>query len=281
MPSRRELRNAHLRAYLTRGWVKGGGVALAVLALAGLVALAAGAGGLGGPALIAALGLAVIALWLGWHFAGAAADHDWMSAWGARHGLGLVADPGDPPGATPLLRAGDRRELANAVVGPVAGDPRGMVCHYTYWEKQRNSNGQTSETSTEHTLLVLDLPASAGVLRFLTATPRGFTGGLFDRISSALTSSRVVELESVELHGAFRICVDDGQDDLPVRRLFTPAFMVWLTGLDGSDLRFELEDGCLVVAIPDHCFDADRLDWLLAAGSEIARRVAAVPLERP
>jgi hypothetical protein len=204
-----------------------------------------------------------------------------MSAWGARHGLELVGDPGEPPGATPLLREGDRRELANAVAGPIAGDPRGMVCHYTYWEEQRNSNGQKSERSTEHTLLILDLPASAGVLRFLTCAPRGFTGGLFDRISSALTRSRVVELESVELHGAFRICVADGQDDMAVRRLFTPAFMVWLAGLDGSELRFELEDGCLVAAIPDHCFDADRLDWLLAAGSEIARRIAAVPLERP
>ena len=89
---------------------------------------------------------------------------------------------------------------------------------------------------------------------------------MLDGLRSALTSRRVIELESVRLDGAFRIAVADEQSDLSVRRVFTPAFMVWLEDLAGRDLRFELEAGTLVVAIPERCFDAERLDWLLGAG---------------
>ena len=64
-----------------------------------------------------------------------------------------------------------------------------------------------------------------------------------------------------------------------MRRLFTPAFIVWLEELAGRDLRFELEAGTLLVAVPERWFDVERLDWLLGAATGIATRVAAVPLE--
>jgi hypothetical protein len=182
--------------------------------------------------------------------------------------------PKTPPKATPLLRESGRRRVANAVRGPIAGDPAGVVCHYT----RRVSNGKSS-TDYPHTVVLLQLPATAAVLPVLSAYPRDLTGGLLDGVRGALSSRRVVELESVRLDGAFRIAVHDRQSDLSVRRVFTPAFMVWLEELEGRDLRFELEAGTLVVAVPERWFDAERLDWLLGAASGIATQVAAVPLE--
>ena len=226
----------------------------------------------GAGLLASALGCGVLLVWLARSYAEARARHEWMARWGEPHGLRLVGDPGEPPGSTALLRQHDRRILLDAVVGPIAGDDAGMLCHYTSTEESDKSS-----QDHEYTLCVLSLPATAAALPLLTAQPRGITGGLFDRISGALSRSRVVEHESVGAHRAFRIAVDDRQDELVLRRVLTPSFLVWLEGQAGSDLRFELEQGALVVALPGHSFEADRLDWLLGAGTEIARRLAVVP----
>jgi hypothetical protein len=251
-----------------------------VLAVVGFLASTAGRAEVGLPTLVGGLGGVVILLWWISQRARVRAETEWMTAWGASHGLRFAGDPGEPPGAAPLLRLGHRRTLERAVVGLVADDPAAMLGHYTYWEQQTDGSGKRRERAYPFTVLVLDRPGTAALLPLLSAQPRGRLGGVFDGLGSALSSSRVVELESVDLHGAFRIVVDDDQADLAVRRVFTPAFMVWLAALGGSDLRFELEHGCLVVAVPEHSFDAERLDWLLGAGTEIARRVAAVAQDR-
>ncbi len=274
LPPVDDLRRQHFRRAL-RGPGNGAvPVLLAVGAVGGLLLLAFGAGFAGILVLVLALGTGGLLGWGAWQKARQRAEREWMDVWGARHGLGSYAMPKTPPKATPLLRESGRRWVANAVRGPIAADPSGVVCHYT----RRVSNGKSS-TDFPHTIVMLQLPATAAVLPVLSAYPRDVTGGLLDGLRGALTSRRVIELESVRLDGAFRIAVDDRQSDLSVRRLFTPAFMVWLEELEGRDLRFELEAGTLVVAIPERSFDAERLDWLLGAASRIATQVAAVPPE--
>lgn len=249
-------------------------ILLGVGAVGGLLLLAFGAGAAGVLVLVVSLGTGGLVAWAAWQKARQRAQRAWMDHWGARHDLASYAMPKTPPKATPLLRESGRLWVANAVRGPIADDPTGVVCHYT----RRVSNGKSS-TDYPFTIVLLQLPGTAAVLPTLSAYPRDLTGGMLDGLRSALTSRRVIELESVRLDGAFRIAVADEQSDLSVRRLFTPAFMVWLEELAGRDLRFELEAGTLVVAIPERCFDAERLDWLLGAATGIATQVSAVPLQ--
>ena len=268
-----------LRRERFRRMVRGPGngaipVLLGVGVVGGLVLLAAGAGYAGVLLLVLSLGTGVLLAWGAWQRSRQRAEREWMDRWGASRGLASYAMPRTPPKATPLLRENGRRWVANAVRGPIAGDPAGVVCHYT----RRVSNGKSS-ADYPFTIVMLRLPTTAPVLPVLSAYPRDVTGGVLDGVRGALGGSRVIELESVRLDDAFRIAVDDAQSDLTVRRLFTPAFIVWLEELAGRGLRFELEAGTLVVAVPERWFDVERLDWLLGTATGIATRVAAVPLE--
>ena len=78
-----------------------------------------------------------------------------------------------------------------------------------------------------------------------------------------MTANRTVELESTEPAQAFRLDVDDDADDLLVRRIFDPAFIVWC--IDERDPRpqLEVEDGTVVLAVKGHLRDEPRLDALL------------------
>ena len=248
-------------------------VALTLLTAIGVVLFASGEAS-GIAIVVLGVGGWLLLLWWAWHVADSAAKAEWLQLWGASHELAPVERPGTGGELTALLRGGHRRKVLRAVEGRLDDHRPAAIWHYTYWVR---ANRQ--ELPHPFTLCVVDLPDTRSALPVLHATPRGASGGLFDGVSSALTARRVVDLESVRLDDTFRLAVDDRQDDLVLRRVMTPAFMVWLEDLAGTDLRFELEHGSLVVALPDHSFDRERLDWLLGAGTEIARRIAAVPHE--
>jgi hypothetical protein len=103
--------------------------------------------------------------------------------------------------------------------------------------------------------------------------------GLFDRLDSDanwLRKHRLkkIELESTAFHETYELCADEDQDDIVVRQLFAPTFVVWLSE---HPLKpgFEVRAGTLVVFIPGHCGEAGKLEFLLMAEAEIARRIQA------
>ena len=80
-------------------------------------------------------------------------------------------------------------------------------------------------------------------------------------------------MESEALEKRFEILVGERQDEVWTRRLFTPAFVVWLAESTPKKLSVELVDGTLVAYVPGHKEDAKDLDALAAAAGEIARRL--------
>ena len=178
--------------------------------------------------------------------------------------------------ATPLLREGDRRNSENHVSGPLASGNQAVLCHYTYEVKRtsRSSSGSTTTHWEEHPFTVVATHVAADIDR-LTLHPRSFGDNrLFDQIDSALTSDRVVELESSELEREYKLEVVDSASDQAVRLLFEPAFMVWCLDQAGDKMLFEIEDEMLVVAVPDHSYDAAELDGLVDRATTIAARLA-------
>lgn len=178
--------------------------------------------------------------------------------------------------ATPLLREGDRRNSENHVSGPLASGNQAVLCHYTYEVKRTSSssNGGTTTHWEEHPFTVVATSVAADIDR-LTLHPRSFGDiRLFDQIDSALTSDRVVELESSELGQEYKLEVVDSASDQAVRLLFEPAFMVWCLEQAADEMLFEIEHGKLVVAIPDHSYDAAELDGLVHRATTIAARLA-------
>jgi hypothetical protein len=178
---------------------------------------------------------------------------------------------------TPLLRDGDRRKSTDHVCGPLTNGGLAALCHYTYEVEQHSggSNGQGTTTWDEHEFTVVQTDVDATGIDRLSLHPRSFGDNrLFDRIDSTLTSNRVMELESSELEHEYKLEVADSASDAAVRLVFEPAFMVWCLDQAADQLLVEIEGGVLVVAIPDHSYDADQLDALVEQATTIATRFA-------
>lgn len=178
--------------------------------------------------------------------------------------------------ATPLLRDGDRRESGNYLHGPLAGGGEAALCHYTYEVRHESSNSNGTTTDWEsHEFTVVETEVAAPDIPSLSLHPRSFGDNrVFDGIDSALTSDRVVQLESSELQHEYKLEVADSASDLAVRLLFEPAFIVWCLDQAADGMLVEIENGTLVVAIPDHTFDAAELDDLLNKAAKVATRLS-------
>jgi len=177
------------------------------------------------------------------------------------------------PEATPLLREGTASYATRTLDGQIVPGIYGTLALYTYEEETVGLNGQV-ETSYHHfTLATAELPECAPYIPELYAQARrgprpfGEFGDAFRR------GKRRVTLESEALDKRFEILVGEGQDEVWTRRLFTPAFVLWLAESTPRKLSVELVDGTLVAYVPDHKEDAEDLDELAAAAGTIARRL--------
>ena len=113
----------------------------------------------------------------------------------------------------------------------MAGLP-GQIVNFTYstyeTRTRAGANGSMEtyreEVKHKHTVLRLDL-GDLG-LHLLQLSPQGLGGGMFEKLRSTFTGSRNVNLESDEFNSRYTLLVEDAADDVIVRRIFEPAFIV-------------------------------------------------------
>ena len=226
----------------------------------------------GGPLAVAAL-VAIMAF--------AAADRraaeDFYRAYAARRGLAYAGRAAPLP-STPLLGAGDKRRFEHWMRGPL---PDGRDCgmgHYAF-EVQRG-HGRTKERQTRRfTVCVVDLgePSDAGLRLFpgvFLARRRGLLGMLDGEQWLSHAARHEVELESEKLCERCELWVDDAQDELLLRQLFVPSFLVLLAEHPLAPC-FEFRAGTLVVYVEHRFEDEGHLDWLREVTAAIAARFAA------
>ncbi|WP_026910685.1 hypothetical protein [Patulibacter minatonensis] len=270
-------RGAHLTTILrTTSWRVG--VAGTALAL-GAVGAVVGAGSGAGPAVAAFFGGAAVGLLLVLGIAFAVADgraaSDFWAGLATATGL-QVSDRDDLPELTPLLAAGDRRNVDRWLEGTLDGHPVGLG-HYTYEERHRDSKGNTSWTRYPHTVCLVDLEQDgapswiSGVYLLRKGSFMGMVGGE----SRGRLPWRVdrKKLESAEFDDRFKLFVQDGVDEVRLRELFSPSFLVELID-HPQPIGFELHAGALLVNVDDYRRDAAGLTDVLEATRAIARRIA-------
>jgi hypothetical protein len=173
---------------------------------------------------------------------------------------------------TPLLAGGDRRRCEHWMESNGRG-----IGWYTF--ECRQDNGDKADTWEPHhfTISMVDV-GELGMGRFQGIYLRR-RRGIFDRLDSDSNWLRNHKLKQVELESTafcerFELWAEQDQDDIILRQLFAPTFVVWLSE---HPLKpgFELRAGELVVFIPDRCGEAGKLDFLLMATAEISRRIEA------
>jgi hypothetical protein len=200
------------------------------------------------------------------------AENEFFKRFAAAHGLNHWAQQYSLPAFTPLLGGGDRRHCEHWMESKGRG-----LGWYTF--ECRQDNGDKPDTWEPHHFTVATVDVGEhGMARFQGIYLRR-RRGIFDRLDSDANWLRgkdlkKVELESTAFHERFELWADQDQDDIVLRQLFAPTFVVWLSE---HPLKpgFELRAGELVVFVPDRLGEAGKLEFLLMAAAEISKRIQA------
>jgi hypothetical protein len=218
--------------------------------------------------------LAIVAVGIGVVFAIAdskAAD-DFFHVYAENHGLELGGKT-RLPSATPLLRKGDDQYANRTLTGEFAPGCDGLLALYTYEEQTTDSNGNRQTNYHRFTVGITDIAECVEHVPELYCQKRVGLRSLEGLEDVFRRSKRRVTLESEALGDRYEIFVRKDQDDIWLRRLFSPGFIVWLTESAPDKFAFELVGGTLVAYVPKHKEDAADLDAIAAATGAVAKRL--------
>jgi len=262
-----DTRGLHFNRMARKPWV------LSLTATAAIAAVVIGASQ-AGPAIGALAAVGVIAIVAGIIFlvASGHAEEDFFAAYAAGRGLQRRSKGSLPP-TTPLLRKGDRRYAEQIMNGTLPGGYPGAIALYTYEETTTDSEGNRDTEHYRFTVVMHDLPAVAHRLRDLHVERRsGFR--FLDSAEDAFRRMKRLELESEALDRRYEIFYGEHDEELWLKQLFSPSFIVWLAERAPDGVAFEMSAGGLCVNIRGHHDSADELDELCHASAVIAKRFA-------
>jgi len=262
-----QLRGAKFKALIRRpvAWIP-------ILLVAGIGAGIAGAitlPAIGGAAFVV---LSLIGLLVVFAIADSQAADAFYDAYCQSHGLTRVKGESIDQ-LSPLLRKGDKRETNEIFRGPLTDGVDGEVVLFTYTEVSRDSDGDETETDYPFTVIHVPLPELTEHMRQLRVQNKfgfKFLEGLEDKFRSDHVR---VTLESEAITDRYEIFVLKDQDQVWVRRLFSPSFIVWLTESPPKKFAFEVENGHLVAFVPKHMSDVEGFEEITRVGTHVARRL--------
>jgi hypothetical protein len=263
-----DTRGQHLRRLLKHPLTLSLGATLLIIAFVGGTA---GAGPLIGAA--AAVGAFLLVLLIVYVLAANAAKEDFFSAYASARDLSRTSGRTNLPPSTPLLRKGDKRYAEQVMNGTLPGGAPGAIGLYTFEEETRDSDGNTDTDYYRFTVVLHDIPAVAAKVADVYCQRReGFR--FMDGAEDVFRKMRRLELESDALDKRYEIFFGQHDDEVWMKRLFSPSFIVWLTEQTPKNFAWELSAGSLCVNVKGHLDNAADLDALCEAASKVAHRLA-------
>ncbi|MGK2878480.1 MAG: hypothetical protein ACSLFF_07890 [Solirubrobacterales bacterium] len=164
--------------------------------------------------------------------AAASADQAYSADWCKERGMRSLGDDTFPNNA-PYAKSGDKREATDAFEGEWNG-LQTLFYNFTYTDE-----GSGDDSDTDYDFKIMRLTGRELPIRQLTIHQRGFmnTFKFVDSIQEALTSEKSVSLESGEFNEKWDLTIDDGADEIWIRRIFDPATIAAL-----NDGHFTIPD---------------------------------------
>jgi len=268
-----DLRGFHFRRLLHKPatWIATG-VAVIAAGVAAAVFLGAAIGG------AAAAGVFLVSLLIVFEIADSKAEEDFFETYAAQRGLAL-SGRGPLPPATPLLCKGDDRYAERALAGPLAEGVDGILALYTYEDETIDSEGNRQTNYYRYTVGLAEVPECAAHVPELFCQ-RKFGLRSLEKLEDAFRRSKQrVKLESEALDKRYEIFAGTNQDQVWLRRFFSPTFVVWLAEEAPKKFSFELVGGTLCCYVSGHKENAAELDTVRAASATVAARLREESLE--
>lgn len=228
--------------------------------------------------LIVAVAAVLITVLIVWLAASSAAEEDFFVAYARARSLDRVEGRSNFPPTSPLLRKGDRRYAEHVMHGTLPGGLPGALGFYIYEVTTRDSKGHSNTSRYPFTVVMHDLPAVAAKVSDVYCQRRsGFR--FMDGTEDAFRRMQRLELESDALDRRYEIFFGAGDDETWLKQLFSPSFIVWLTGGTPEDFAFEFSAGSLCVNAKGRRNDAADLDAMCLAAATVAHRLSGEAAE--
>ena len=220
----------------------------------------------------AAVAMLLVSLLVVFAIADSKAEDAFFETYAAQRGLALLGKSPLPP-ATPLLRKGDDRYAERALTGSLAEGVDGVLALYTYEDETTDSEGNRETNYYRYTLGLVEVPESIAHLPELFCQRKSGLRSL-EKLEDAFRHSKQrVKLESEALDERYEIFSSPEQDQVWLRRFFSPTFIVWLGEEAPKKFAFELVGGTLCCYVSGHKKSAADLDTVRAATAAVARRL--------
>jgi len=268
-----DLRGFHFRRLLGRPltWIV---IAVFVLAagIAGAIYLGAAIGGGAAAAMLLVSLLVVFAI------ADSKAEEAFFEVYANQRGLTLSGRSPLPP-ATPLLRKGDDRYAERALSGQIAEGVDGLLALYTYEDESTDSEGNRQTNYYRYTVGLVEVPECVAHIPELFCQRKSGLRALEGFEDAFRRSKQRVKLESEAMDKRYEIFSGKEQDQVWLRRLFSPTFIVWLGEEAPKKFAFELVGGVLCCYVSGHKKSTAELDTIAAASAAVAKRLREEALE--
>lgn len=226
---------------------------------------------IGGVAAVAVLLLVLLIVYV---LASGAAKEDFFSAYAGARGLNRTSGKSSLPPSTPLLRKGDRRYGEQVMNGTLPGGAAGALALYTYEVETTDSDGDRDTDYYRFTVVLHDIPSVAVKVSEINCQRRsGFR--FMDGAEDVFRKMKRLELESTALDKSFEIFYGANDDEVWMKRLFSPTFIVWMNENVPDGFAWELSAGSLCVYRRGHYGSAEELDTFCEAAGQVATRLVA------
>ncbi len=220
----------------------------------------------------AAVALLLVSLLVVFAIADSRAEDAFFTVYAGQRGLALAGKSPLPP-ATPLLRKGDARYAERALSGSLAEGIDGVLALYTYEDETTDSEGNRETNYYRYTVGLVEVPECATHLPELFCQRKSGLRSLEKLEDAFRRSKQRVKLESEALDKRYEIFSGAEQDQVWLRRFFSPTFVVWLGEEAPKKFAFELVEGTLCCYVSGHKKSAAELDTVSTATAAVARRL--------
>lgn len=204
---------------------------------------------------------------------------DDFAAYAAAHGLAMEPE-GRLPRTTPLLAEGELRSVEALMRGWLGTYLEAQIAIVSRDETTADPDGSETKGEAHFTVAVTHVPKAKRFVPWMFCH-RAEDEHLLGRAAEELIHGNDrLELESAELDRCYRIYAAPEHDDVWLRELFSPSFIVFLIDLAPKGFAFEYVEGTLCVSQVGRLTLAEDIDGLRDAAVELVARIRAEIRER-